>query len=105
MPLTQDQEDLEHKLRVETMSIGVEQARMSIEQARANIEQMRVSGATNAEKLRAEVDQIRANAEKLCSDMRYESRKFLVQSIAVVIAAFTAGVGALGLVLRLSGKL
>ena len=80
MPLTQDQENLEHELRTELLI-------MSIEQAKVNIEQMRL------------------NSDKLRSDLRYESRKFAVQLVAGLSTAFAAGVAVFGLVLRLMGKL
>ena len=45
------------------------------------------------------------NIEKLRNDIRYENRKFVVQAIAGLSTAFAAGVAALGLLLRLLGKL
>jgi hypothetical protein len=66
MTLTQDQEIVEHELRVEQMTV---------------------------------------NIEKLRSDIRYESRKVQLQTLAAVSTAFAAGVAALGLVLHLMGKL
>ena len=66
MPLTQEQENIEHELRVDQMTV---------------------------------------NIEKLRSDIRYENRKFVVQAIAGLSTASAAGVAALGLALRLLGKL
>ncbi len=75
MPLTQDQEDL----------------------------------AQIASRFRCEhelrVDQMTVNIEKMRKEMAYENRKFVVQAIAGLSTAFAAGVAALGLLLRLLGKL
>ena len=74
MPLTREQENLEHELRIETMQIGIEQARANIEQMRANVEQMR------------------ANSDKLRNDIRYESRKVAAQFLVAIAAAVGAGI-------------
>ena len=37
------------------------------------------------------VDQMTVNIEKMRNDMRYESRKFLLQAVALVVGAFAAG--------------
>ena len=88
MPLTQEQENLEHELRIETMTIGIEQARANIEQMRANVEQMRIS----ADQMRANIDQMRANSDKLRNDVRYESRKFAAQALVAAAACVGAGI-------------
>jgi alanine dehydrogenase len=63
------------------MLIGIEQARADIAQMRANVEQMRINA-----------DQMRANADKLRNDVRYESRKFLLQALVAAAACVGAGV-------------
>jgi len=51
------------------------------------------------------VDQMAINIEKMRAEMRYETRKFVVQLIAGLGTAFAGGAAALGLILHLTGKL
>lgn len=45
------------------------------------------------------------NIEKLRSDMKWETRKFVLQALAATGAAMAGGAGLLALVLHLTGKL
>ena len=42
--------------------------------------------------MNANIAQMRANEEKLCNDMRWENRRFLVQFIVAIAAALGTGV-------------
>ena len=74
MPLTQEQEELEHSLKVETMSIGLEQARANVEQIRINVDKMRADMAAQQKQL------------------AWETKKFVVQAIVAAAACVGAGV-------------
>ena len=107
MPLSQDQEDLEHELRVETMSIGLEQARTNIEQLRFDIAQrQREADERAAERQRAAEERQRAAEERAAEwqraaearaaerqkELAWELRKFVVQTVLALAAALGAGV-------------
>ena len=47
------------------------------------------------------IEQMNANIEKMRKDIRMDSRRVALQTVATIVAAFAAGVGALALYLRL----
>jgi hypothetical protein len=51
------------------------------------------------------IDQMTVNIEKMRTDMRAESRKFLIQAIGVAAACVAAGAALAALFLLLAGKI
>jgi hypothetical protein len=52
-----------------------------------------------------EIDQMTINIEQMRTDMRWETRKFVVQLVAALGTAMAGGAGLLALILHWTGKL
>jgi hypothetical protein len=60
---------------------------------------------TDEEERELRCDQMAVNIEKMRSDMRWETRKFVLQAIAATGAAMAGGAGLLALILHWTGRL
>jgi hypothetical protein len=63
-----------------------------------------MSGADDIER-QLRIDQMTINIEKMRADMRWETRKFVLQLVAALGTAFAGGAAVLALILHLAGRL
>jgi len=60
---------------------------------------------TDDEERELRCDQMAVNIEKMRSDMRWETRKFILQLVAALGTAMAGGAGLLALILHWTGRL
>ena len=83
MPLSQDQEEREHGLRIDHMSVNIEQMRLDMAERQKAAEERAAERQKAAEERAAERQK----------ELTWETRKFVVSAIVAAAAALGAGVG------------
>lgn len=102
MPLTPEQEQQEHELRIEQMATSIEQMRLNIEKMRQDIrnDQERIQ-----REIRNDQERIRTEQERLKLEGRREARRQVIALIAALSTAFAGGAATFGLYLHLTRQL